>query len=51
VTDLPAAFDNRVTRDLGVCQVAGRIDPIRPVADIIADTVREFAATVARLQG
>jgi enoyl-[acyl-carrier protein] reductase II len=32
-------------------QVAGRIDAIRPVADIIADTVREFAETVARLQG
>jgi enoyl-[acyl-carrier protein] reductase II len=32
-------------------QVAGRIDAIRPVADIIADTVREFAETVARLHG
>jgi enoyl-[acyl-carrier protein] reductase II len=32
-------------------QVAGRIDSVRPVADIIADTVREFAVTVARLQG
>ena len=32
-------------------QVAGRIDAIRPVADIIADTVREFGETVARLQG
>jgi enoyl-[acyl-carrier protein] reductase II len=32
-------------------QVAGRIDAIRPVADIIADTVREFAETVDRLQG
>jgi enoyl-[acyl-carrier protein] reductase II len=30
-------------------QVAGRIDAVRPVADIIADTVREFAATVQRL--
>jgi enoyl-[acyl-carrier protein] reductase II len=30
-------------------QVAGRIDAIRPVADIISDTVREFSATVARL--
>jgi enoyl-[acyl-carrier protein] reductase II len=30
-------------------QVAGRIDEVRPVADIIADTVREFADTVARL--
>jgi enoyl-[acyl-carrier protein] reductase II len=32
-------------------QVAGRIDEVRPVADIIADTVREFAATVERLAG
>jgi enoyl-[acyl-carrier protein] reductase II len=32
-------------------QVAGRIDAVRPVADIIADTVREFAGVVARLQG
>lgn len=32
-------------------QVAGRIDSVRPVADIIADTVREFAEVVARLAG
>ncbi|MGA1438773.1 MAG: NAD(P)H-dependent flavin oxidoreductase [Ilumatobacteraceae bacterium] len=32
-------------------QVAGRIDAVRPVADIIADTVREFAEVVARLAG
>jgi len=32
-------------------QVAGRIDEVRPVADIIADTVREFGETVARLAG
>jgi enoyl-[acyl-carrier protein] reductase II len=32
-------------------QVAGRIDEVRPVADIIADTVREFAAVVERLRG
>ena len=32
-------------------QVAGRIESVRSVADIIADTVTEFAATVARLQG
>lgn len=32
-------------------QVAGRIDAIRPVADIIAETVREFAETVERLGG
>lgn len=30
-------------------QVAGRIDEVRPVADIIADTVREFAEVVGRL--
>jgi enoyl-[acyl-carrier protein] reductase II len=32
-------------------QVAGRIDAVRPVADIIADTVREFRDVVARLAG
>ena len=32
-------------------QVAGRIDEVRPVADIIADTVSEFAATIDRLAG
>ena len=32
-------------------QVAGRIDEVRPVADIIADTVAGFAAAAARLQG
>ena len=32
-------------------QVAGRIDEVRPVAEIIADTVREFAEVVARLHG
>ncbi len=30
-------------------QVAGRIESIRPVADIVADTVREFFATVQDL--
>ncbi len=30
-------------------QVAGRIESVRPVADIISDTVTEFAATLARL--
>ncbi len=29
----------------------GRIDAVRPVADIIADTVHEFGDVVARLQG
>ena len=32
-------------------QVVGRIDAVRPVADIIADTVREFGETVDRLGG
>ena len=32
-------------------QVAGRIDSVRPVRDIIADTVREFGEVVARLAG
>ena len=32
-------------------QVAGRIDEIRPVADIIAETVAGFVATVERLRG
>jgi enoyl-[acyl-carrier protein] reductase II len=30
-------------------QVAGRIDSVRPVAEIIASTVAEFIATVERL--
>ena len=30
-------------------QVVGRIDAVRPVADIIADTVQEFSNTVHRL--
>ncbi len=32
-------------------QVVGRIDAVRPVADIISDTVDEFVATIARLAG
>ena len=32
-------------------QVAGRIDSVRPVADIVADTVREFGEVVRRLAG
>jgi enoyl-[acyl-carrier protein] reductase II len=32
-------------------QVAGRIESIEPVAKIIDDTIAEFAATVARLNG
>jgi enoyl-[acyl-carrier protein] reductase II len=30
-------------------QVMGRIDAVRPVADVITDTVREFRAACARL--
>jgi len=30
-------------------QVAGRIDAVRPVAEIIADTVAEFRSAVAQL--
>ena len=32
-------------------QAAGRIDEVRPVAEIIADTVRQFGDTIARLAG
>jgi enoyl-[acyl-carrier protein] reductase II len=32
-------------------QVAGRIEGVRPVAEIIEETVEEFIATVARLEG
>jgi len=32
-------------------EVAGRIDSVRPVADIINDTVAEFAQVIARLTG
>ncbi|MEM7288646.1 MAG: nitronate monooxygenase, partial [Actinomycetota bacterium] len=32
-------------------QVAGRIDEVRSVGDVIADTVAGFTETVARLQG
>ena len=35
---------------LAMCgQVAGRIDSVRPVAEIIADTIREYAETVEKL--
>jgi enoyl-[acyl-carrier protein] reductase II len=42
--------------DMNAClalagQVVGRIDAVRPVADIIADTVREFGEVIARLSG
>jgi enoyl-[acyl-carrier protein] reductase II len=32
-------------------QVAGRIDAVRPVADIMADVKREFVETLSRLAG
>lgn len=32
-------------------QVAGRIDKVKPVAEIIAETVREFEAVIAGLSG
>jgi enoyl-[acyl-carrier protein] reductase II len=32
-------------------QVAGRIDAVKPVADIIAETMAEFQATVAEMAG
>lgn len=34
-----------------VGQVVGRIESVRPVADIVADTMREYHEVVARLQG
>ena len=42
--------------DMNACialtgQVAGRIDSVRPVAEIVADTVREFGEVVDRLAG
>ena len=43
-------FEGKLEMGLALCgQVAGRIESIRPVADIIADTVREYAETVSRL--
>ena len=32
-------------------QVAGRIDSVRPVAEIIADTVKEFEEAAERIAG
>ena len=32
-------------------QVAGRIDSIKPVAEVIADTVAEFKEAASRLSG
>jgi enoyl-[acyl-carrier protein] reductase II len=43
-------FEGRVGDGVALTgEVAGRIDAIRPVADIIADTVREFAESVSKL--
>lgn len=43
-------FGGQMEAGLAMCgQVAGRIESIRPVAEIIADTVREYAETVSRL--
>lgn len=43
-------FDGELEAGLAMCgQVAGRIEAIRPVAEIIADTVREYAETVSKL--
>jgi len=43
-------FEGRVDDGVALTgEVAGRIDAIRPVADIIADTVREFAESVSNL--
>ena len=43
-------FEGRVGDGVALTgEVAGRIDSIRPVADIVADTVREFAESVSKL--
>ena len=43
-------FEGRIGDGVALTgQVAGRIEAVRPVADILADTVREFEETVARL--
>ena len=43
-------FEGKLEMGLALCgQVAGRIEAVRSVADIIADTVREYAETVSRL--
>jgi enoyl-[acyl-carrier protein] reductase II len=45
-------FEGRLEAGVALTgQVAGRIEAIRPVADIIADTVREFAETVEGMAG
>jgi len=43
-------FGGKMEAGLAMCgQVAGRIESVRPVAEIIADTVREYAETVSKL--
>ncbi len=43
-------FEGKLEMGLALCgEVAGRIESVRPVAEIIADTVREYAETVSRL--
>jgi len=43
-------FEGRIGEGVALTgEVAGRIDAIRPVAEIIADTVREFAEAVSKL--
>lgn len=43
-------FDGELENGIALTgQVAGRIDAVRPVADLIGDTVREFALCIERL--
>ena len=43
-------FEGQLERGVALTgQVAGRIDAVRPVAEIIADTVQEFAEAAGRL--
>jgi len=40
-------FEGKIDQGIALTgQVAGRIDAVRPVADVIADTVREFESTL-----
>jgi hypothetical protein len=43
--------DNPDTVAMPVGQIVGRMNEIRPVADIIADLVQEFADATRRLDG
>ena len=43
-------FEGKLEKGVALSgQVAGRIESVRPVADIIGDTVREFGQVVGRL--